>query len=105
MSLHNALPSSQAAYLLGILLAFTGAGALIGSLFVASLPDRRRGMWMIVSIAIFAVAMLGFAASENIWISLGIGIIIGVGQAGRQDRKSTRLNSSHSCAASMPAPA
>ncbi len=79
-----AADDSESAFLLGLLLAFTGVGALLGSLVVASLPDRKRGRLLIWSIVLFAVALLAFAWSENVWLSLGIVVVLGVGQAGRQ---------------------
>ncbi len=75
---------NESAFLLGLLLTFTGAGALVGSLAVASLPDRRRGRLLIGSIVVFATALLAFAWSENVWVSAVIVVILGVGQAGRQ---------------------
>lgn len=75
---------AEAAWKFGVLLTFTGLGALMGSLFVASLPNRRRGRLLIASIALFAVALLAFAASVNFWLSIGIVIVLGIGQAGRQ---------------------
>lgn len=74
----------ESAFILGLLLAFTGAGALIGSLVIASLPDRRRGLLLVASMSLFAVALLAFAWSTNVWLSVGIVVVLGFGQAGRQ---------------------
>ncbi|MGE3960375.1 MAG: MFS transporter [Dehalococcoidia bacterium] len=74
----------QARWRLGVVLTFMGAGALIGSLAIASLPNRKRGRLLIGSIALFGVALLAFAVSQSFWISLGIVFILGIGQAGRQ---------------------
>lgn len=75
---------SESAFILGLLLAVTGGGALIGSLVVASLPDRRRGLLLVGSMTMFALALLAFAWSGNVWLSVGIVLVLGFGQAGRQ---------------------
>jgi len=74
----------QAAWRLGMLLTFTGLGGLIGSLMIASIPNRGRGRLLLGSIAAFAVALVVFAASHNFWFSLGVVVFLGVAQAGRQ---------------------
>lgn len=72
------------ATIMGALLSFTAIGALGGSLVIASLPSRNRGMLLIGSLVIFAVGLLAFSASTTFWVSAGIVIVLGVGQAGRQ---------------------
>jgi len=74
----------QAAWRLGAILAVMGGGALLGSLVIASLPNRGRGRLMLASVALFGVALLAFAVSQNFWLSLPIAFILGIGQAGRQ---------------------
>lgn len=76
--------SDQAAVRIGVLLTMTAVGALIGSLLIASLPSRRRGKLLIGSMAIFGVALMAFAASEVLWLSMAIVLVLGIGQAGRQ---------------------
>lgn len=72
------------AKIMGALLSFTAIGALGGSLLIASLPSRNRGMLLIGSLVIFAAGLLAFSASATFWVSAGIVIVLGVGQAGRQ---------------------
>jgi len=79
-----AVNDNQAAWRLGVILTVMGGGALLGSLAIASLPNRGRGRLMIASIALFGAALLAFAISESFWVSLGIVFILGIGQAGRQ---------------------
>lgn len=74
----------QSATYLGFLLTMTGAGALLGSLVVASIPDRRRGLLLVGSIVVFAGSLLVFSASQHIWLSMGIVFVLGFGLAGRQ---------------------
>lgn len=76
--------ADQAAVRVGLLLAMTAVGALLGSLLIASLPNRRQGKLLIASMVIFGIALMGFSASTAFWVSMGIVIVLGVGQAGRQ---------------------
>ena len=74
----------EAAIRMGILLALTAVGALIGSLTIASLPNRNRGKIFVGSMVVFGVALLAFSISEVLWISAGLAVVLGIGQAGRQ---------------------
>jgi MFS family permease len=68
---------------LGLLTSVSGVGSLVGSLLVASLPSRRRGLMLLGSGLLLGVALVGFAASTVFWLSLAILTVVGVGQAGR----------------------
>ena len=83
---HEVLSNSpdQTAVRMGLLLTFTGLGAVVGSLAVASLPNRNRGRLLIGSMVVLGIALLAFAVSTSFWLSVGIVIVLGVGQAGRQ---------------------
>ena len=76
--------ADQAAWRLGVILTVMGGGALVGSLTIASLPSRGRGKMMLWSIAVFGIALIAFAASQNFWVSLPIAFLLGIGQSGRQ---------------------
>jgi len=67
---------------LGIMMSFIGIGAISGSLVLASLPDRRRGLLLILSAIGFALALIGFAFSGSWYLSLTLLIVAGLGQAG-----------------------
>ena len=67
---------------LGLLTSVSGVGAVIGSLVVASLPGRRRGVLMLGSAVLLGVALVAFAASTSFWLSLAIILVVGLGQAG-----------------------
>jgi MFS family permease len=63
---------------LGILLAFSSIGALIGALAIASLSNfQRRGLLLFVSIAVFGVSLVAFALSRSFPLSLAILVIVG----------------------------
>jgi MFS family permease len=63
---------------LGILLAFSSIGALIGALAIASLSNfQHRGLMLFFSIAVFGVSLIAFALSRSFPLSLAILIIVG----------------------------
>lgn len=74
----------ETAVRMGLLLTMTAIGALAGSLLIASLPSRRRGQLLIASLTVFGITLIGFSASEVLWLSAAIVLVLGVGQAGRQ---------------------
>jgi len=74
---------------LGILMSVSGGGAIVGSLILASSPDRRRGLIMLVSGAIMAVGLIGFGFSSLLWLSLVTVILVGLGQAGNRGAGNT----------------
>ena len=74
----------KGADILGLMIAVSGAGALVGALVLASLPERRRGLLFLLSAVTIGVGLVLFAISESLWISMGLMVVIGVGSAGRQ---------------------
>jgi MFS family permease len=75
---------AQSAALMGALLTVTAVGAILGSLLIASLPDRQRGKILAYSLGVFGVALIAFASSTVFWISAGIVLVLGIGQSIRQ---------------------
>ena len=69
---------------LGLLIAISGAGALLGSLVVASLPPRRRGLLLLFSAMLLGVGLLAFTTTTSIWLAAAFMAVVGVGSAGRQ---------------------
>jgi MFS family permease len=68
---------------MGVLVSASGAGAMVGTLILASLPERRRGLMLLVSGAILGVALAGFSFSLAWSLSLALMAFIGFGQTGR----------------------
>ena len=68
---------------MGVLVSVSGAGAMVGSLAIASLPNKKRGLLLIISSLILGGALVAFSFSQ-VWIySLVFIIFVGLGQAGR----------------------
>ncbi|MDQ2787609.1 MAG: MFS transporter [Chloroflexota bacterium] len=63
---------------LGMLMAFSSIGALIGALAIASLSNfTHRGLLLTISIGAFGAALIGFATSRSFPVSLGLLVIVG----------------------------
>jgi MFS family permease len=65
---------------MGILMSLSGAGAIVGSIILASTPGRKRGLIMIVAGCVMGLALLGFAFSRWWALSIVMVIFIGLGQ-------------------------
>jgi MFS family permease len=62
----------------GLLMAATGLGAVIGALFVASLPARaRRGRWLTLGNLSFPTLLVGMALSRSFPLTLAL--LAGIG--------------------------
>lgn len=68
---------------MGLLISVSGIGALTVSLVLASLPNKKRGIMLLISAVILGIALVGFSFSEIWWLSLVIIVFVGMGQAGR----------------------
>ena len=53
------------------------------SLILASMPNRRRGIMMLFSGLILALALVGFSFSTEWYLSLFLAVFIGLGQTGQ----------------------
>jgi len=64
---------------LGILTAVSGIGALLVSLLIASLPNKKRGLMMIASGFLLGVPLIVFSFSHWWWVSLFMMPFLGMG--------------------------
>ena len=78
---------------LGLLMAISGAGSLLGSLVIASMPEKRRGLLYLLSAIFLGAALLAFAASGTFAISAAVMVLVGIGTAGRQTLGNVLLQS------------
>ena len=68
---------------LGLLMSIAAVGALAGSLAIASLPSKRRGLLFIGGVMVLGLSLLGFAVSRVFWLAVFTTLWIGVGQTVR----------------------
>ena len=68
---------------MGILISVSGVGAIACSLVLASLPNRYRGLMLVVSSLILGAALTVFAFSTAWILSLVAIVFVGLGQTGR----------------------
>jgi MFS family permease len=67
---------------LGMLIATSGVGSIIGSIVFASLANRQRGLILLASGLILASTLTGFAFSVSWQLSLSLILFVGIGQSG-----------------------
>ena len=68
---------------LGVLISISGIGAMLGSLVLASLPDKHRGHILLIGSLVSGISLTGFAFS-TVWIGAVIFIFfVGLGQTVR----------------------
>ena len=77
----------------GVLMSVSGAGALTASIISASLPGRKRGLIHIIATMCVGLALAAFAFSNNWFLSLGLMVIIGMGQTWHVTTGTTLLQS------------
>ena len=75
----------------GLLISVSGLGALAGSLFVASMSSRKRGLIFLFSLILTAVSLVAFSATGSYLLALIFFITMGLGQAGRLALSNTLL--------------
>ena len=76
---------------MGVLMSVSGAGAMVGSIILASLPNKKRGLLLLSSCIIMGLALAGFSFSTSLALSLGIIVFVGLGQTGRMTLGNTLL--------------
>jgi MFS family permease len=78
---------------LGILMSVSGAGALAGSLIIAALPNKKRGLMLLFSGLLAGLALLAFSFSTSWPLSLTFIVLLGLGQTLRGTISSALLQS------------
>ncbi len=76
---------------LGLLLSVMGVGSLFGSLVIASLPPRRRGLLYLLSAVLLAGGVLAFTIFEAFLMAALLTAVIGVAHAGRMSLSTVLL--------------
>lgn len=76
---------------MGTLISVSGIGAIVGSIVLASLPNKRRGAMMMAGSLLLGLSLAGFSFSELWRLSLGFILFVGLGQAFRMTLGNTLL--------------
>jgi MFS family permease len=63
---------------MGILMSVSGAGAILASITITSLPNRKRGIILLVSGVFLGLTLTGFAFSSLWPLSLGLIALVGI---------------------------
>lgn len=64
----------------GTLMSIAGIGAIIGSITFASLPNRKRGLMLLLGGVLLGLSLTGFAFSTSWPLSMGLVVFVGLGQ-------------------------
>jgi MFS family permease len=76
---------------MGVLMSVSGAGALVGSIILATLPNKKRGIMLLASGIIAGIALVVFSFSSQWTLSLAFIFFVGLGQTFRMTIGSTLL--------------
>jgi MFS family permease len=68
---------------MGWLFSVAGIGAIVASTTLASLPNKKRGIMLLVCGVILGLALVGFSFSSSLFLSLVLMVVVGFGQTGR----------------------
>lgn len=69
---------------MGMLLSVSGVGAIVGSLILASIPSKKRGIIMLTGGIVMGSALTVLAFSKWWAISLAVVVFVGLGQTGHR---------------------
>jgi len=78
---------------MGLLLSVSGVGAVVGSLTLASLPNKKRGVMLLGSGLSLGMALAVFAFSRSMSLSMGLMVLVGLGTSGRVTTGTSLLQS------------
>jgi MFS transporter, DHA1 family, staphyloferrin A biosynthesis exporter len=76
---------------LGVLMSTSGLGAIISSLIMASLPNKKRGWMLLLSSLALGLTLIGFSFSNNWHLSLGLIALVGMAHTARMALSNTML--------------
>ncbi len=76
---------------MGIMMSVSGAGAIVGSVVIASLPNRKRGLMLLASGVFLGIVLTAFSFSSSWQASLALIALVGLGQAAAMTLNSTLI--------------
>ncbi len=68
---------------MGLLITVSGIGAIVASLTLASLSNKKRGLIMVLSGLLMGLALVVFSFSEQWFLSMGVIFLVGMGNSGQ----------------------
>jgi len=74
---------------MGWLISVSGVGAIVGSLLLASLPNKKRGLMLLAGSLLLGLALVGFSLSSSWYLSLALIVFVGLGQTVRMALSNT----------------
>ncbi|MBI2850239.1 MAG: MFS transporter [Chloroflexi bacterium] len=74
---------------MGIMFSVSGAGAIVASITLASLPNKKRGIMLLIGGIILGLALTGFAFSTLWPLSLTLIVFVGIGGTVRMSLTNT----------------
>jgi MFS family permease len=78
---------------LGLIISISGVGSLAGSLYIASIANRRRARLLLSGALLMGIALLCFSLSTNFWLSVALLTLVGLGQAARMSLSNVLIQS------------
>jgi MFS family permease len=78
---------------MGIMLSISGLGSLLASLLMALMPNRKRGILMVLSGLIMGLALVSFSFSQRLYLSLAVVAFYGIGHTGQMTLSVTLIQS------------
>lgn len=78
---------------LGVLRSVTGVGAIATGLILASLPNKKRGIMMVLGTLLTGLALVGFSFTKAWPLAIGTVFVLGIGQMARQALSNTLTQS------------
>jgi len=76
---------------LGVMMSVAGAGAIVSSITLASLPNKKRGVMLLASGVLLGLALTGFSFSNSWSLSLRLLVFVGIGQTMRMTLSNTLI--------------
>jgi len=68
---------------MGVLIMVSGIGAMVGSLILATLSNRKRGLIMLLAALMMGIALAAFSFSKWWYLSLFVIVFVGLGSSGQ----------------------
>jgi MFS family permease len=78
---------------LGLLISISGIGSLIGSLLIASMPNRNRGKVLLFGALMLGIPLLFFSMSTHFVLSTILLTFVGLGQSARMSLSNVLIQS------------